>query len=220
MEQMPFLRMALAVAILGASTSICLASVPPQVASCAACHGPAGLGQPSAGFPSLAGLSSPYIEQQLYSFKHGTRDNTIMKGMAAPLTAVQRQAIGDYYATLKVPAKPEPNPVPSGLGADIAENGNWGNKPTGLPSCDSCHGPYGIGVGTQFPRLAGQPKSYLVAQLIDWQKGSRKNGPLHLMTHIASELTTAQINAVAGYYSKLSANPTHLPRPDAAEGGK
>lgn len=193
---------------------------PTQVASCASCHGAGGLGQVGSAFPTLAGLSSTYIEHQLYDFKHGTRDNSIMKSMAAPLDAGQRKAIGEYYAALKVPAKPEPMPMPTGLGAEIARNGDWGNKTSGLPSCDSCHGPYGIGVGTEFPRLAGQPKAYLVAQLNDWRKGSRKNGPLHLMNYVASKLTPAQIEAVAGYYSQLSANPNHLPKPGDANGGK
>lgn len=196
------------------------AAVPPQIASCAACHGAAGLGQAGAQYPALAGLSSAYIEQQLYSFKHGTRVNAIMKSMAIPLDAAQRKAIGAYYAGLKVPAKPEPDPLPTGLGADIAMNGDWGNKTTGLPSCDSCHGPYGIGVGAEFPRLAGQPKAYLADQLIAWQKGTRKNDPLHLMTNVASKLSAAQIQAVAGYYASLSANPTHLPKPGDAKGGK
>jgi cytochrome c553 len=196
------------------------AAAPPQIASCASCHGAAGLGQVGAQYPALAGLSSTYIEQQLYSFKHGTRDNDIMKSMSVPLDAAQRKAIGAYYAGLKVPAKPEPQPLPTGEGADIAMNGDWGNKTTGLPSCDSCHGPYGIGVGAEFPRLAGQPKAYIANQLTDWQRGSRKNDPLHLMTSVASKLSAAQIQAVAGYYAALSANPTDLPRPGDAKGGK
>jgi cytochrome c553 len=196
------------------------AAVPPQIASCASCHGAAGLGNAAAGFPALAGMSSTYIEHQLYDFKHGTRDNEIMKNMAIGLNGAQRKAIGDYYAALKVPAAKEPDPLPNGLGAEIAMNGDWGNKTTGLPSCDSCHGPYGVGVGDEFPRLAGQPKAYLAAQLNDWRSGSRKNGPLHLMSYVASKLTPAQIEAVAGYYSKLSANPTHLPKPGDAGGAK
>lgn len=214
------LRLTLTITILIASASVSFAAVPAQISSCASCHGATGLGQTSAGFPALAGLSARYIERQLYDFKHGTRDNSIMKSMAGPLNAEQRKMIGDYYAALKVPAKPEPNPLPTGLGAEIAMNGDWNNKTTGLPSCDSCHGPYGIGVGTEFPRLAGQPQAYLVAQLTDWRKDSRKNGPLHLMTYVASKLTSAQIDAVAAYYSKLSANPPHLPKPGNVGGAK
>lgn len=219
MKHLVRIRITLVAIILTASASIGLAAVPAQVSSCASCHGPAGLGEASAGFPALAGLSSAYIERQLYDFKHGTRDNSIMKSMAVPLNALQRRAIGDYYAALHVPATAEPKPLPTGLGAEIAMNGDWGNKTTGLPSCDSCHGPYGIGVGAKFPRLAGQPKAYLVAQLTDWQKGSRKNGPLNLMSNVARKLTAAEINAVAGYYSSLSSNPTHLPNSDFV-GGK
>lgn len=218
MKRFLALRMVLTSVILGGSAAICLAAAPPQISSCASCHGAEGLGEAAAGFPAIAGLSSNYIERQLYDFKHGTRNNSIMKSMAVPLNTAQRKAIGEYYAGLKVPVKGEPKPLPTGLGAEIAMNGDWGNKTTGLPSCDSCHGPYGIGVGAEFPRLAGQPKAYLVAQLTDWKNGSRKNGPLNLMTNVASKLTAAQIDAVAGFYSSLSANPVHLPKPGLAGG--
>jgi cytochrome c553 len=60
----------------------------------------------------------------------------------------------------------------------------------------------------------------LGAQLTDWQKGSRKNGPLNLMSNVARKLTVAQIDAVADYYSSLSANPSNLPKPGNANGGK
>ena len=85
---------------------------------------------------------------------------------------------------------------------------------------NSCHGPQGIGVGTTFPRLAGQPKAYLAAQLVAFQKGSRANDPLHLMRNVASQLSTAQIDAVAAYFASLPANPTSLPVPGAAQEGK
>jgi cytochrome c553 len=206
--------------IILAGPCIAAAAAPPQVASCAACHGANGLGNATAGFPGLAGLPAPYIEQQLYSFKHGSRINAIMTGIATSLTSAQRTAIGQYYAALKVPLAPEPNPLPTGPGATLALNGAWNHQLTGLPSCASCHGPYGIGIGAQFPRLAGQPKQYLAAQLTDWQKHSRKNDPLHLMRTVAGKLSNTQIEAVAAYYAALAANPTALPKPGAAKGAK
>ncbi|MGC9269429.1 c-type cytochrome [Acidiphilium sp.] len=194
------------------------AATPPQIASCAACHGAAGLGNAADGIPALAGLTPIYLSRQLHSFKTGTRYNAIMAEIAAPLTAADRAAIAAYYAALPVPAEKEPTPLPGGSGATLAMNGDWGHQLTGVPSCNSCHGPYGVGVGAAFPRLAGQPKAYLAAQLVDWQKGSRKNDPLHMMRNVASEMSAAQIDAVAGYYAALSANPTDLPKPGDAKG--
>lgn len=193
------------------------APAPPQVSTCAACHGADGLGNGGAGYPVLAGLAAPYLEQQLYGFKHGTRENVVMTAIAKELNAGDRKAIAAYYTGLNVPAKPEPAPRPSGPGAALALDGAWGHATTGVPSCDSCHGPAGIGVGAVFPRLAGQPANYLAAQLKDWQAGSRQNDPLHLMRNIATKLSPAQINAVAAYYAALSPNPPALP---AAKGGK
>lgn len=211
---------ALGTAILILSSGVAPAAAPPEVSSCAACHGAGGLGNAAAGFPALAGLPSNYIQQQLFSFKHGARQNAIMTGIAAPLTADQRKAIGDYYAAQPVPARPEPSPFPTGPGAALATNGDWDHSLSGIPGCNSCHGPAGIGVGTAFPRLAGLPKAYIAAQLAAWQKGTRENDPQHLMQTIARKLSTAQIDAVAAYYASLSANPTRLPGETEPEGAK
>ena len=173
---------------------------------------------PGPGFPALAGLPAPYLEQQLYSFKHGTRENVVMTGIAKGLNAEDRKTIASYYASLSVPETPEPSPLPTGSGALLAVNGAWGHVTTGLPSCNSCHGPYGLGVGRVFPRLAGQPANYLTAQLKDWQSGGRKNDPLHLMRNVAEKLSSEEIGAVAAYYAALSPNPTSLP--DIPKGGK
>lgn len=200
-----------------ATTVAGAAPAPPQASTCAACHGADGLGNTGAGNPALAGLATPYLEQQLYGFKHGTRENVVMTAIAKGLNAGDRKAIAAYYAGLNVPAKAEPKPLSGGTGAALALDGAWGQVTTGIPSCDSCHGPGGIGVGTVFPRLAGQPANYLAAQLKDWQVGSRKNDPLRLMRNVARKLSPAQITAVAAYYAALSPNPPALP---FAKGGK
>ncbi len=197
-----------------------LAAPPAQIATCAACHGADGLGNQATGFPALAGLAAGYIERQLDDFKHGIRQNPIMSGVAGGLDATQGSAIAAYYAAMPVPAKPEPTPLPGGAGETLAVNGDWNHQLTGVPACNSCHGPYGIGVGTAFPRLAGQPKAYLAAQLEAWQKGSRTGDPLHLMHNVAGKLTAAQVDAVAAYYAALPANPAVLPEAAGAEGDK
>lgn len=187
------------------------AAAPPQIPSCASCHGANGMGNPGAGFPALAGLPAQYLSRQLDAFKHGGRKNSIMMEMAAPLDAQQRHAIAVYYAGLPVPKTAEPASSLNADGRNLARDGDWAGKLTGLPACDACHGPYGVGVGTQFPRLAGQPQTYLAAQLMDWQKGSRTNDPLHLMRNVAGKLTLKQITAVSAYYASLSPDPAALP---------
>jgi cytochrome c553 len=184
------------------------ATAPPQAAVCASCHGANGLGKQGDNYPALAGLPAAYIEHQLYDFKHGSRENPIMSGLANGLNAQSRAAIAKYYASLPVPVKPELKPLPGGAGAMLAHNGAWhGSTIQGLPACTSCHGANGLGVGTQFPRLAGQPDKYIAAQLNDWKTGSRKNGPLGLMQSVARKLSPVEMQAVAAYYAALSANP-------------
>ena len=68
--------------------------------------------------------------------------------------------------------------------------------------CISCHGKHGITVNEEWPNLAGQQKDYLQKQLLAFRDGTR-NGPI--MQVIAKELNEAQIEAVAEYYSQLSA---------------
>ncbi|MGC8531371.1 MAG: c-type cytochrome [Acidiphilium sp.] len=200
------LTVAIGAIAIGGTVGIGIAAAPPEVASCAGCHGANGMGNPAAGFPALAGLHAGYLEQQLYAFKHGTRANAMMNAMGASLNAATRAKIAAYYASLPVPPVAEPDPAPSGLGAQIAMQGLNTDTPHAVPACASCHGDAGLGQG-RFPRLAGQSAAYLSAQLVAWQKGTRGETPLHLMRHIARKLTPADITAVTAYYAALSPNP-------------
>lgn len=190
------------------------AATPPQASECASCHGANGMGNQASGFPALAGLPAAYVRAQLAAFKDHERSSAIMSGMAAPLSTAEMAALGDYYAAMPVAAAPLPPAPPTGAGADLARRGDWqAGLENGIPSCDSCHGPGGTGVGVQFPRLAGQPAVYLAAQLNGWRDGTRKNGPMGLMSAIAHRLSTAQISAVTAYYAALPANPATGAKP-------
>jgi cytochrome c553 len=61
---------------------------PPQVATCAACHGENGLGVAAPLTPKppvLAGQHADYLEQALNAYKSGRRKNVVMNGMAQTL---------------------------------------------------------------------------------------------------------------------------------------
>jgi cytochrome c553 len=193
------------------------AAPPAEAAICSSCHGANGMGNAGAGFPALAGLPASYLAAQMTGFQKGTRANPIMSGIVANLTIAQIGSVAAYYAALPLPQTPEPAPLPAGPGAVLAIDGDWNHSTAGIPACDSCHGPYGLGVGSAVPRLAGQPSTYIVARLGAWQKDGRKDDPQGLMKRVADKLTAAQINAVAAYYAALSPNPPALPKPGATE---
>lgn len=78
--------------------------------------------------------------------------------------------------------------------------GQHGNA-AGAPACASCHGAKGAGNGAAgFPRLAGQPAGYMLAQLNDFASGARSNA---IMQPIAKSLSDAERHAVADYYAGL-----------------
>jgi cytochrome c553 len=91
-----------------------------------------------------------------------------------------------------------------------------------IPACQACHGRAGISIAATIPNLAGQKKAYLVAQLQAFRAGSRKND---LMSAIAAQLSDAEIDALAGYWSlqpraggddgapSAAAVPTHMQLP-------
>ena len=71
--------------------------------ACVTCHGAKGEGNPSAGFPRLAGLGAKYLAEQLDAMADGGRVSPIMKATAQALDPAQRQAVAAYYASLPAP---------------------------------------------------------------------------------------------------------------------
>jgi cytochrome c553 len=123
-----------------------------------------------------------------------------MQPNAAALSEDERAALAKYYGALPVPARfAAPTPArPDAVGERLATRGDWSR---GLPACVQCHAPGGVGVGANFPPLAGQPATYIAAQLRAWQQGTRRNDPLQLMRHVAQQLRPQEIEAVAGWFA-------------------
>jgi len=77
-----------------------------DVPACMACHGPAGEGNPLAGYPSLAGQHSAYTEKMLKGFRTGTtwgaddESSKIMADVAFRLTDDQIKAVSAYIQGL------------------------------------------------------------------------------------------------------------------------
>lgn len=180
----------------------------PGAMPCVACHGADGAGLAAAGFPRLAGLPALYVRKQLEDFKRGTRANPVMQPLANALTDAEIDAVSQALAAMPgvVPQPIHRSEMPIGAAQKLAQQGAWERQ---IPACASCHGPAGTGVGDTFPPLAGQPATYLAAQLTAWQNGTRHNDPNDLMGHIAKSLTPDEVQDVAQYFAslKLEAKP-------------
>ncbi|MDH3452285.1 MAG: cytochrome P460 family protein [Gammaproteobacteria bacterium] len=69
-------------------------------------------------------------------------------------------------------------------------------------ACTACHGANGVSISDDIPNLAGQRIGYLTTQLKAFREGTRKNP---LMSAMAGQLTDADIDNVAAFFSSLSA---------------
>lgn len=192
--------------------------------ACITCHGARGEGNPAAGFPQLAGIGAKYLAEQLEAMANGSRVSPIMAATAKALSPAQQEAVARYYAALPSPlntdrlAATAMHPVkPADTGAWLATRGAWDKN---VPACNQCHGPGGIGVGENFPSLAGQPAAYIAGQLRAWQQGQRPPGPLGLMPAVATRLSDAEIDAVSAYYAGLPAAADQLATQTPANQGK
>ena len=86
-------------------------------------------------------------------------------------------------------------PAPENANADTTVAGT-------VHVCSSCHGPEGRSISPTFPRLAGQQKDYLVAQLQAFRDKTRADP--HAQTYMwgmAARLSDSTIDGIATYYS-------------------
>jgi cytochrome c553 len=172
-------------------------------AVCSSCHGPNG-NSSNPEWPRLAGQSAMYIAQQLRLFRAGTRNNPIMKPLAAGLGDQDISDLAVYYQAQTV----------SGLEADPSfwKAGSAlyrrGDKTRNIPACVACHGPVGRGnLAAGYPALRAQESVYVVKQLNDYASGARYTGTnvaqldpnSAMMFTIAKRLTPEDIRNVASY---------------------
>ncbi len=68
-------------------------------------------------------------------------------------------------------------------------------------ACFACHGQAGVSVSDDIPNLAGQKAKYIVAQLKAFRAATRKND---LMNAMAAELSDADMEDIAAYFSSLA----------------
>ena len=172
------------------------------LANCVRCHGAAGAGRATGGFPNLTLQTPAYLKRALYAFATGRRQSAVMQTVAVQLSPAQMEGAAAYYAalpTMRAVAVPAVSSALVNEGAAIAARGVPGKA--GAQSCNYCHNLQKDGVGV-FPRLQGQDMAYLIHQLRLWRDGRRgPTGVFNPMPAVAHNLTDHEIAAVAAYFA-------------------
>lgn len=69
-------------------------------------------------------------------------------------------------------------------------------------TCRACHGAAGSApIAQNYPKLNGQNQAYLVSSLKAYRAGERKGGLAVAMSAQATQLSDADIEALAAYYA-------------------
>jgi quinohemoprotein ethanol dehydrogenase len=167
---------------------------------CGVCHGEAAVG--GGVVPDLR--TSPFLPVDAwYSIVLG---GALREGGMAPFAPVldraQASAIRDYVIRRAndddAPRAARPARQPdANHGAVIVAQGTA----SGAPPCAQCHAFSGGSDGSgAFPRIAGQPASYLSQQLRQFSAGVRANA---IMSPIAGALSPDDIDDVTAYYANV-----------------
>jgi cytochrome c553 len=159
--------------------------------SCRYCHGRTA-GEQVLPVPVIDGLSQPYIAKQLADFRAGRRqDPSEMMGSALILLDERDEwRVAGHFSRLSPPSSPSGHDTLKG--STLYRTG----RPGVLP-CASCHGL--PDPPANYPRLFGQGRAYLSAQLARFRQGKRSNDPGQLMRNIASALTPEETTAIVDY---------------------
>lgn len=169
-------------------------------ANCSSCHGAQGNNTTSNTIPRLAQQIAPYIVKQLHDFKSGARKNSIMSTMASMVSDQGVLDVAAYFSSQKIAAGEKGDDALTEQGRRIYSGGVASSS---VPACASCHGADGAGVTPAYPRLAGQHKAYIVAQLKAFKAKERTNDASSVMRDIAGRLDDHQMQAVAEYLNSL-----------------
>ncbi|MGE5166898.1 MAG: c-type cytochrome [Sphingobacteriales bacterium] len=192
------LKLAALVTIISAVPSLAGELANANVRNCTWCHGPSAQGYAPA--PRLAGQRPLYIVNQIRSYNAHRRDNPFSKMYMWPAAAnVGPQAaryLANYLSALSPEAANDGNRELVATGRAIYQEGI---PDLNIAACVACHGPRGQGIG-EIPRLGGLSSAYLQERLQQWRAGYDA-AARHPMPHVASNLSSDQIAAVASYLS-------------------
>lgn len=160
---------------------------------CGACHGADGNSAiPSV--PSLAGQPRQFIVTALFMFREGRRQNEQMTPFVGKLSNADLNDLALYFSSQKA-ASPNTQADPAVVtkGRELMVKNN----------CVACHTATLVGQ-QHIPRLAGQHKDYLLAQLKAFKAAQRADFD-GTMTSAAQGLAVDELELVAEYLATFVA---------------
>jgi len=101
--------------------------------------------------------------------------------------------------------------------AALAAGGGSKTETLAAETCGACHGPDGNSAVPEFPKLAGQQKSYLLREMLDYKEGRRKS---EVMAPLMSTLTEEDMNKLAAFYAGQAPAAGLVAKPELLALGK
>ena len=161
---------------------------------CSMCHGVQGMSEADA--PNLAGQYPEVVIKQLEDYKGGHRIHAFMMALARNLSDRDIADIAAYYDSLPkartAPARYSETSAPALV--------RVGDPLRNIAPCIACHGGTDHKLGA--PWLEGMPKDYLVLQLNEFQKETRRNDSHAQMRNMARALSAKEIEELAAFYAR------------------
>jgi cytochrome c553 len=156
------------------------------------------------------------IYKQLDDFRSGKRRSGVMEAVAKTLSAQDSADVAAFFAAQKngLPTPAHEHSPESWRGLRDSDPTKHlvyvGDQARGIPPCAACHGPNGYTLGA--PTLQGQHTDYIERQLASFAQGLRQNDIFERMRMIAKQLTTDEMQALAGFYGADAHAPpaTHV----------
>jgi cytochrome c553 len=165
--------------------------------NCTMCHGAQGLSVSNA--PNLAGQYPEVVIKQLRDYRSGKRASPIMEALAKELTERQIDDLAAYYAYL-----PKARTAPTTYDETLPALVRVGAPMRNIAPCISCHG--GVDQKLGAPWIEGMPHDYLVAQLVAFRAGSRRNDSEAQMRNMARAMTDREIEEVSAFYARKASS--------------
>jgi len=172
--------------------------------ACASCHGSDGKMPIFSYYPSLAGQSKDYLNEQLQDIVSGKRSSHYSEQMRLvvddlKLSKADANSIADWLSLQSTPAKAK-HSAKSSTGAKKAIASANGKRLYKERGCSGCHGSTGNNpVLPNAPKLAANNSDYLLNQLQGFQTGERSGT---IMSAILTGIPKSELEDIATWLGK------------------